>query len=261
MSSDHATEQRVLLRMQDGENRRLLAEWLADEPGFFPVVADSNDAFNAEFDCAFLDAATLTDAGSDLAARDRIEPTFLPVLLLIPERVGGDVYESLDRFPENVRESLDETIEAPIRKRELRRRLRTLLRAREYSKQLNRSRERYHRLLELLPEAVVLVREGAIDYVNEAAIELFDREEPLLVGNAVTDFTPVSERERVARYLWAIERGERVDSLQASLETGDRPTPVELRGTRMFEDEESDEPLLQLVIRDFQSPTERRERL
>lgn len=260
MSSDFSAEQRVLLRMQDGENRRLLAEWLADEPGFFPVVADSNDAFKAEFDCVFLDAATLTDAGGDLAARDRMEPTFLPVLLLVPERVGGDVYESIERLPEDVRETIDETIEAPVRKRELRRRLQTLLRAREYSKQLNRSRGRYHRLLELLPEAVLLVREGAIDYVNEAAIDLFAREEPDILGRAVTDFTSGIDREPVARYLWAVERGDRTDGMQASLETGDRPTPVEMRGTRLFESEESESPMIQLVVRNLQTVTEHREK-
>lgn len=258
MSSDFPAEQRVLLRMRDGENRRILAEWLADEPGFFPVVADSNDAFNAEFDCVFLDASTLTDAGNDLAARDRMEPTFLPVLLLIPERVGGDVYESIDRLPQDIRETIDETIEAPIRKRELRRRLQTLLRARGYSKQLNRSRERYHRLLELMPEAVLLVREGTIDYVNEAAIDLFGREEPEILGHAVTDFVEDADVHGVARYLFAVERGDRTGELFATLDAGGDLTPVEFRAARMFEDEEDEEPLVQLVVRSLQTAPEPR---
>lgn len=260
MSSEFPAEQRVLLRMRDGENRRLLAEWLAEEPGFFPVVADSNDAFNAEFECVFIDAATLTDAGGDLAARDRLEPTFLPVLLLVPERIGGDVYESLERLPKDVREAIDETIEAPIRKRELKRRLQTLLRAREYSKQLNRSRERYHRLLELLPEAVLLVREGAIDYVNEATIELFDADEPALLGHAVTEFVDDSDVQTVARYLRAVERGAHEEGSYALLTSGREGTPVEFRGARMFEDEESDEPLVQLIVRSMRPQPEHRER-
>lgn len=261
MSSEFPAEQRVLLRMRDGENRRLLAEWLADEPGFFPVVADSNDAFNAEFDCVFIDAATLTDAGSDLAARDRMEPTFLPVLLLIPERLGGDPYESLERLPPDVQEAIDETIEAPIRKRELRRRLHTLLRAREYSKQLDRSRERYHRLLELMPEAVLLVREGAIEYVNEAAIDLFNREEPDILGRSVTDFVIDGDTQTVARYLRAVEDGQNEESVRAHLQTGDRALPAEFRGARMFEDEDSDIPLVQLVVRDLQAAPEHHEPL
>lgn len=260
MGSDFPSEQRILLRMRDGENRRLLAEWLADEPGFFPVVADSNDAFNAEFECVFLDAATLTEAGSDLAARNRMEPTFLPVLLLVPERVGGDIYDSLERLPQGVREAIDETIEAPIRKRELRRRLHTLLRAREYSKQLNRSRNRYHRLLELMPEAVLLVREGAIDYVNEAAIDLFGRDEPDLLGHAVTDFVDGADLQALARYLRAVERGTGPEGAIATLRTGEREQPVEFRGARMFEDEESEEPLVQLVVRSLDTRQEHRER-
>jgi PAS domain S-box-containing protein len=260
MSSDFPAEQRVLLRMRDGENRRLLAEWLADEPGFFPVVADSNDAFNAEFECVFIDAATLTEAGGDLAARDRMEPTFLPVLLLVPERIGGDVFESLERLPNDVSEAIDETIEAPIRKRELKRRLQTLLRAREYSKQLNRSRERYHRLLELMPEAVLLVREGAIDYVNEAAIQLFGADEPDLLGHAVTEFVAENDVQTVARYLRAVELGSHEDGSFAVLQRGADGTPVEFRGARMFEDEESEEPLVQLIVRSIRPESEHRER-
>lgn len=259
MSSDFPAEQRVLLRMRDGENRRLLAEWLADEPGFFPVVADSNDAFNAEFDCVFLDAPTLTEAGSDLAARKRMEPTFLPALLLVPERIGGDVFESLDRLPQDVREGLDETIEAPIRKRELQRRLQTLLRAREYSKQLNRSRERYHRLLELMPEAVLLVRDGAIDYVNEAAIDVFACTEPKLLGHAVTDFVIESDRQSVARYLRSVTNGSHGEGAFATLQRATGEYPVEFRGARMFEDEESEEPLVQLIVRSLHTQPERHE--
>lgn len=75
--------------MQDGENRRLLGEWLANEPGYQPIVADSDEMFTAEFDCVVVDTATLSESGDDLSARRRMEPVFLAVLLLLPKRSGA----------------------------------------------------------------------------------------------------------------------------------------------------------------------------
>lgn len=250
-------ERRVLLRMRDGENRRLLGEWLADEPGYQPIVGDSDDAFNAEFDCAILDTATLPKSGDDLAARRRMEPEFLPVLLLLPKRTGGDALQALEQLPGHVRGSVDDTIEAPIQKRALRHRLDTLLRAREYAEELNRSRNRYHRLLELLPEAVLLLRGGATEYVNEAAISLLGREEPDLIGDHPIAFVQESDRETLARYLRELRDGRGDGGVQVELVAGRERVPVEFRGVRLFEEGENDEPLVQLLIHESETIDER----
>lgn len=252
MASSPPEERRVLLRMREGENRRLLGEWLADEPGYFPVVADSNDAFNAEFDCIILDTATLREAGDDLSARRRMEPVFLPVLLLLPKRSQGSALEALEKLPGHVRGSIDDTIEAPIQKQALRRRLDTLLRAREYAEQLNRSRDRYHRLLELLPEAVLLLRDGMVEYVNEASIHLLEREEPELIGNHPVRFVDEPDRQTLARYLRQLEDGRGETAVRVTLSTAAGSVPVEVRGVRLFEESE-DAPLLQLLVRDLRN--------
>ena len=238
--------------MREGENRRLLGEWLADEPGYFPVVADSNDAFNAEFDCIILDTVTLREAGDDLSARRRMEPVFLPVLLLLPKKSQGNALEALEQLPGHVRGSIDDTIEAPIQKQALRHRLDTLLRAREYAEQLNRSRDRYHRLLEMLPEAVMLLRNGMLEYVNEASIHLFAREEPTLIGNHPVRFVEAADRHALARFLRNLERGQSERGVCVSLETESSAIPVEFRGVRLYEENE-EAPLLQLLVRDLRS--------
>lgn len=247
MASNPPEERRVLLRMRQGDDRKLLGEWLADEPGYFPVIADSNDAFNAEFDCVVLDAETVEAAGADLSARRRMEPVFLPALLVLPE---GRALETLDRLPGHVRVSIDDTIDAPIRRPVLRNRLDTLVRAREYAEQLDRSRDRYHRLLELLPEAVLLLRDGTVEYVNEASIHLLAREEPDLVGSDPVQFVDDSDRHALARFLRDLEAGQRQDGVRVTLTTDAGPVPVEVRGVRLYE-EQADAPLLQLLVRDL----------
>lgn len=257
MADNPPDERRVLLRMRDGENRRLLGEWLADEPGYQPIVGDSDDAFNAEFDCAILDTATLPGSGDNLASRRRMEPVFLPVLLLLPKRTGGDALQALEQLPGHVRGSVDDTIEAPIQKRALRHRLDTLIRAREYAEELNRSRDRYHRLLEMLPEAVLLLRGGATEYVNEAAISLLEREEPELIGEHPIAFVPESDREALARYLRKLRDGHGEGGVQVELVAGREHVPVEFRGVRLFEEGEDDEPLIQLLIHKAETVDER----
>lgn len=241
--------------MREGENRRLLGEWLADEPGYFPVVADSNDAFNAEFDCIIIDTTTLREADGDLSARRRMEPVFLPVLLLLPRQSQDSPLEALEHLPGHVRGSIDDTIEAPIQKQALQHRLDTLLRAREYAEQLNRSRDRYHRLLEMLPEAVMLLRDGMVEYVNEASITLLEREEPELIGSHPVRFVVEAERQALARFLRDLKNGRGQDAVRASLATEAGTVPVEFRGVRLFEENE-EAPLLQLLVRELRNVEE-----
>ena len=256
MASDPPDERRVLLRMRDGENRRLLGEWLANEPGYQPIVADSDDAFNAEFDCVIVDTATLPESGDNLSARRRMEPVFLPVLLLLPKRSGGDALGALEQLPGHVRGCVDDTIEAPIEKEALRHRLDTMVRAREYAEELNRSRDRYHRLLEMLPEAVLLLRDGATEYVNEAAISLLEREEPHLIGEHPLSFVVEEDREPLARYLRELHEGRGEMGVQVELDVAERELPVEFRGVRLYEEETDQEPLLQLLVHEAETVDE-----
>lgn len=74
-----------------------------------------------------------------------------------------------------------------------------MIRAREYAEELSRSRGRYQRLLEMLPEAVLLLQEGTTECVDEAAISLLEREEPYLIGEHPLSFVVEEDRELLAR--------------------------------------------------------------
>lgn len=251
-------ERRILLRMADGEDRRLLAEWLSEEPGLFPVVAQSDDALNATFDLCFVDAASVRGAGAAIAARKRMEPTFLPCLLLVPERMSESAEQALARLPDDVTDAVDDVIHAPIRKRELKRRLRTLLRARDYSRTLERSRGRYHRLLELTPEAVFVCRDGTIDFVNEASIHLLGHEEPTLVGSALLEYVDEADQQTVARHLRHVREHRSTDFVEARLRSaGGGTVPVEIGGGHL----DGDDPATQVLVRDVSRRKAREQRL
>ncbi|MEF8828113.1 MAG: PAS domain-containing protein [Halolamina sp.] len=256
MGRNPSDERRVLLRMREGEHRRVLGKWLASEPGYLPIVADSNEAFNAEFDCVIVDTETLRQAGDDLSARRRMEPVFLPVLLLRSKPSSAGELGTLDQLPEHIRDCVDDTIRTPIREPTLERRLETLMQARRYADQLIRSRDRYYRLLELLPEAVLLLNNGQLVYVNEAGIQLLGREEPELIGSHPTLFVDQADRHTLARFLYALAEGRAEDSVRVTIPVDGVPVPVEFRGVRLYEEGEDESPLLQLLVRDLRTVEE-----
>ncbi|XVH30461.1 PAS domain-containing sensor histidine kinase [Haloferacaceae archaeon DSL9] len=246
--TDGGADATILLLLEPSENRRLLSEWLTDEPGFFPVVGSSAGDLNAEFDLCLVDSAMLRKYGTEIAARKRIDPTYLPCLLVIPSWVS-DAEEALVRLPDEQIEAVDETLAAPVRRSVLRRRLNALLRARSYSLQLSVSERRYYELLERLPEPVFVRRNGVVDYVNEAAITLLGREEPTICDESLVSFAPEDEQQAVARYLRTLERDGRPAPIETHLlHASDCAVPIELHGARFRSD---DEFITVLVARDL----------
>jgi PAS domain S-box-containing protein len=185
-----------------------------------------------------------------------MEPGVLPVLLVRSKPSNASGVETLDQLPEHVRDCIDDTIQAPIREPTLGRRLDTLLRLREYAEQLTRSRDRYYRLLELLPEAVLLLSDGRVEYVNEASIKLLGREEPELVGSHPTLFVDNADRHALARFLYDLRDGRAEGGLRVTVSVGGEPVPVEFRGVRLFEAGEEESPMLQLLVRDLRTVEE-----
>lgn len=253
-------EHRILLRMRDGADRRLLAEWLANQTNYTPVVADSNDAIDEAFDLCVVDTATIEDAGSALEARRRMEPTFLPCLLMVPERTGASSDEVLANLSKPGSMVVDEVLTTPVQKRALSQRLGTLFRMRELSQRLNDSRNRYHRLLEVMPEGVLVMRDGAIEYVNESCLSLLNAEEQELLGTGVLDVVAADQRGQVGEHLRRIEEGERPGFVETTLQATDGETvPVEVGGVRLVDDTSG--ASVQVVIRDLTGRKGRERRL
>ncbi len=152
---------RILVLLDQPENRRLLAERLS---GRYEVVpADSDQALALPYDLAIFDGPALTRLWEQVRARKEIEqPVFLPVLLVTARRDVKMVTRHLWRL-------VDEIILTPIETRELQARVEALLRARRYSLE---SEHRYYALAESNPAGVFLLRDEHIIYANPAFAEI-----------------------------------------------------------------------------------------
>ena len=135
---------RILLLLDQRENRSLLAEELAWRHEVIPAAGD--DALDGEFDLCVLDGRSLDRLWERVHRRKTAEqPVFLPVLL-VTSRPG------VKMITRQVWRSADELIVAPVEKAELRARVEILLRARSLSLELRRQAEAALSLAERLGE-------------------------------------------------------------------------------------------------------------
>jgi hypothetical protein len=166
---------RVLLFVEAGENRRLLADWLDSQ--YDVVVGEDEAALDAAFDCCLLDRTMLARHEAALMERKhREEPVLLPYLFVVSkrerERLGRERRRRLDA---DVRERVDELITAPIEKAELKARLDSLLESRSLSVELRDQRD----TLRTLDRLNVVIRG-----IDQALVEASTREE---IEQAVCD--------------------------------------------------------------------------
>ncbi len=119
---------RILLLLDNKEDRRLLAEWLSSK--YQVLIPDSEQALDRPFDLCIMDGTNLDRLWEWVQARKEAEqPVFSPFLLATSrQNVGmatGYLYQSID-----------EVIITPIEKLELQARLEILLRTRQGSLEL-----------------------------------------------------------------------------------------------------------------------------
>jgi signal transduction histidine kinase len=135
---------RILLLLDQRENRALLAEELGDRHEIVPAPDDG--ALDGAFDLCILDGRSLDRLWERVQARKTAEqPLFLPVLLVTSRPGVRMVTRHLWR-------GVDELICAPVEKPELRARVEVLLRARSLSLLLHREAESARSLAERLRE-------------------------------------------------------------------------------------------------------------
>jgi signal transduction histidine kinase len=139
-----ARESRILLLLDQRENRSLLAEELGDRHVIVPAASD--EALEGEFDLCVLDGRSLDRLWERVQGRKaREQPVFLPVLL-VTSRPG------VKMITRHVWRSVDELIVAPVEKAELRARVEIMLRARSLSLELRDQAEEARTLAERLAE-------------------------------------------------------------------------------------------------------------
>jgi PAS domain S-box-containing protein len=163
---------RLGLVFPSGEDRRLLVKRLGDAG--YEVVTATSVAELPAVDCLVIAPNALQRDRTALAdRREASDPVYLPVLLVVADRGTGDPLSGLSAALAGL---VDDAVVAPVRGAELDRRVEGLLRARRLSARLEESRDRYQRLLAVLPEAVLLLDGRRIRYCNAVADRLLGRQ-------------------------------------------------------------------------------------
>lgn len=115
-----------------------------------------------------------------------------------------------------------------------------LTRSRDAAEALRESEARYRQLIELSPEPIVVLREGRIRYVNDAAVALLGTDSVALLGRNIDDFL-----EEEVDGLRAIARG---DDTRVLVEVNQAPASPE-------------SPAVQLIMRDVTAREDERRRM
>lgn len=146
---------RILLLIDQHENRRLLAEAMA---GAYEIL-EGETALRQPFDLCIIDSHALNRLSERVKMRKRCEqPLFLPFLLVTPRH---------GTHPKRIWESVDESITVPIVKAELQARVQMLLQVRLLTR-----------------ENTILLRqlEAELERAAKIQMDLLPREPPELAG-------------------------------------------------------------------------------
>lgn len=261
MSGNRPRVDRILLLVAGGRDRELLVDWLATEPGYETVCADSPTAVEeVDYDLCLVDPSRVDRVAERI--RDRREaaaPCLVPTLLVVPGARGGRDRTTLET--ESAWEVVDDVVELPVEKAALRRRIDSLLRGRHASLELAAREEQYRELVRLGPEAILLVSEGSVVYGNDTAAELLGPEgsaDPS--GWAVAELAEGDGVGRLEQVVDAVERDGRLDefrTIDLVLVDGTERT-VEVTGVTVTYE---GEPATRLVVRDVTDERRRSERL
>lgn len=185
----------ILLFMQDGENRRLLADRLESR---YTITSDADARILDEtFDLCIVDRPCFARHADALADRKiRAEPAFLPYLLVLDETSSASTeFDVWDR--------IDELIVTPIDPQELEGRLEGLLKRRRLSEALADSEARFRRVFETLPDPVLIVdADDRIRRVNPALSHRTEIDRDAIIGEQLASIDALTpDTRRVLEHL------------------------------------------------------------
>ena len=251
--SPESADATLLLVMQPGRDRELLAEWLAADASYAVTVVSPEEPLPPDYDLCLLDPRGLERNRSVIAERvERADPVFLPHLL-----VTGDDATQRHLDPGG---PVDDVVTMPLDQTVFSRRLGNFLQARDASLRLAEREEQYQQLVELTPETLLVVREGEVVYANAAAADTFGTDEPADLHGPVTRFAASEDQELLTDLLDAIDREGRLEGFrELTMVVADgREVLAEVAGvTVTFEGE----PATQLLVRDVTDQRQRERQL
>jgi len=261
-SQDEPTDgETVVLAMEPGRDRTLLAEWLEALPAVGVRTAAGPRDLPAEYDLCVLDRSSLESVRPVLQRRaEESGSVYLPHVLVVPPTEGDErpriTVTDTDMFVKDV-------VYLPTEKAVLRRRFENLLQTRRASLKLAERKHQYEQLVALTPETILLVRERVIRYTNEAGSDLFGVDDPAAVqGESLRSFVAPDDRERLdgtLAGLAAADHAERSEYVELELRSATGESRhVEMTGVRVVYD---GEPATQLVVRDLTATRKRKRQL
>src|SRR6185369_5532582 len=205
---------RVLIVDDDRKILDLLVELLQLEGYEIATAADGSEALARALsfapDVVLSDVVMPEMGGLELCRRLKENPRTADVpVMLISGRILAD-----DAGIEGLNAGADDYLDLPFRNEELLVKVARLVERHRMEKALKESEERYRRLVELSPDAIVVHQEGRFTYLNPTALKLWGAARPEdLIGKSILQVVHPDYRHHVT---------ERVDYIQRF----HKPTPL-----------------------------------
>ncbi len=250
---------KVLLLLEEGRDRELLADWFGSFPSYRVLTVDSL-ADLPEYDlCVFTEDVRRAAEGLLAERKAATDPVYLPhVLLQSDEEDGQAAGTAHDDHDFGL---VDDVITMPVRQTTLRRRVENLLQARRASLRLVEREQQYRQLVELTPEGIVLVDDGTVLYGNTATVEMLDvADAGALEGRQLRSFVADEDVAAVEDILDDVaEDGRSSSYVEVTLERADgESVPCSIAGVAVTYEGRT---VVQLVVRDLSERKEQQRRL
>jgi PAS domain S-box-containing protein len=207
MSINTSNRGRVLIVDDDRKILDLLVELLEIEGYEIATAVDGSQAFELAIsfgpDVVVSDVVMPQVGGLELCRLLKNDPrtAYIPVLL-----VSGRI-PSNDAGIEGLHAGADDYLDLPFRNEELLVKVARLVERHRMEGALKESEERYRRLVELSPDAIVVHHEGKFTYLNPAAVKLWGAATPAdLIGKSIFDVVHPDYCSHVSERVDYIER-------------------------------------------------------
>ncbi len=252
---EQPTPLRVGCSLRSDRDRELVVDCLDAFDAVTVSTQSAESLATAPVDLCIIDQQALESVGQQLI--DRHGPDHpVPCLLVTDSWETVQTGESTV-IPEPLQPLVTDVIAPPLQETELRRRLHVLVEMRRQSKQLAHSTAHHQELLELLPEAVLLVDSAGIQYANTAAESLLGSDEVALVDRPLTEFVADADRSTVTELLETARQSQTTEFVSFELEIDDEAVVIEAAGTAVGLDGDT----VELVCRDLTGRKQREARL
>src|ERR1041384_344531 len=233
MTTSSSDRGRILIVDDDPRVRDLLTELLEVEGYEVSTAADGAEAIGLaasfEPDVVVSDVVMPNVGGLELCRKLKADPAtaYVPVLLI------SGLIPSDDAGIEGLHAGADDYLDLPFRNEELLMKVARLVERHRIGKALKESEERYRRLVELSPDAIVVHREDKFIYVNPSAVQLWGASSAEdLIGKSIFDVVHPDYHDHVRERVDYINQFQKATELaeQKSLRLDGSELDIEVTG-------------------------------